>query len=126
MSGMRVGSIAWFDLTVDNTEEVRDFYKEVVGWDHSDVDMDGYADYNMTEPGTDTTAAGIVHRRGINADIPPQWMIYIMVADLDASVAAVERLGGKVVKRGKDMPYAIIQDPAGAVAGLMQMPEEGG
>ncbi|MBL8130324.1 MAG: VOC family protein [Anaerolineae bacterium] len=117
---MRVGSVLWVDLTIDNADEVRDFYKEVVGWGHSEVDMGGYTDYSMLPPGADAPAAGIVHHRGVNEGIPPQWMIYIVVADLEASIAACERLGGKVVKRAKDSPFCIIQDPAGAVAALFQ------
>lgn len=43
----KVGTIAWRDLTVPNAEQVRDFYKGVVGWDSSPQDMGGYDDFNM-------------------------------------------------------------------------------
>lgn len=78
-----VGVISWFDLTVENADEVRDFYEKVVGWTSSQVEMGGYSDFNMETP-EQKTVAGICHARGENADLPAQWMIYINVADLDA------------------------------------------
>mgnify|MGYP001596987029 FL=1 len=67
-----VGSIAWADLTIPNAEEVRDFYREVVGWKHSPVDMGGYSDFNMLTPTSDKSTAGICHARGVNEELPPQ------------------------------------------------------
>jgi catechol-2,3-dioxygenase len=39
---LTVGTVAWFDLTVSDAVEVRDFYQAVVGWTTSPVDMGGY------------------------------------------------------------------------------------
>jgi predicted enzyme related to lactoylglutathione lyase len=36
-----VGSIGWCDLTVENADTIRDFYRGVVGWTSTDVDMGG-------------------------------------------------------------------------------------
>jgi hypothetical protein len=86
--------------------------------------MGGYEDFCMTPPGGGAPVAGICHRRGGNADIPSVWLIYIMVADLDESVARCLERGGKLVKPasnyGNQGRYCIIEDPAGAVAGLYQ------
>jgi predicted enzyme related to lactoylglutathione lyase len=80
------GSIGWIDLTVPNAESLRDFYQNVTGWAPSTVDMGGYNDFCMhPSPGADPVA-GICHARGKNATIPPQWIIYITVDDLDESV----------------------------------------
>jgi predicted enzyme related to lactoylglutathione lyase len=117
----QVGTIGWTDLTVDNAQEVRDFYQQVVGWGTSEVDMGGYSDFCMNPPGGDPVA-GICHARGTNTGLPAQWLPYITVEDLDASVARCEALGGKVLAGpkggGGQARYCIIQDPAGAVAAL--------
>jgi len=109
------------DLTVPSAERVRDFYKCVVGWTASDVAMQGYSDYCMHPPGGDPVA-GICHTRGINANIPPAWLIYITVADLDASIARVKELGGAVLDGPREMGgrMCVIRDPAGAVCALFQ------
>ena len=115
-------TLAVSDLTVENADEVKDFYSQVVGWQADLVDMGGYHDFNMCSPETDTPAAGICYARGVNADLPAQWLIYIVVADLDASIARCRDLGGEIVagpkQLGERARYCVIQDPAGAVAAL--------
>lgn len=115
------GSIGWHDLTCSHAESVRDFYATVVGWKPQPVEMEGYSDFSMTADGS--PVAGVCHARGPNADIPPQWIMYVIVKDLDASLQNTRALGGEVVTGPKSMGrarYAIIKDPAGAVCGLYQ------
>ncbi len=119
-----VGSIGWFDLTVPNAEQVRDFYAAVVGWKWTALKMDGYSDYCMNLPGTGDTVAGVCHSRAVNASMPPQWMMYVTVANLEQSIARVGELGGKVIVpiRGYagQGQFVVIQDPAGAVVALFE------
>ena len=117
------GEIAWVALTVPNADEVRDFYQAVVGWEHQPVSMGDYNDYGMATPGDNKGVAGICHKRGANAGLPSQWLIYIRVADLDQSIAVCEARGGKVIAGPKSMgpsKYCVIEDPAGAVAALWE------
>jgi predicted enzyme related to lactoylglutathione lyase len=119
----QVGSVTWFDLTVPDADRLRDFYAAVVGWRPQPVEMGGYADYSMTVPESGEAAAGICHHRGVNEGIPPQWMIYIRVAELDQSMAECRARGGAVLHGPRDMGsyghICVIRDPAGAVAGLI-------
>ncbi|MGH7491070.1 MAG: VOC family protein [bacterium] len=119
-----VGSIGWTDLTVHEAEKVRDFYSAVVGWKFEPVGMGGYSDFNMNLPSESKTVAGICHKRGTNAELPSQWLIYITVESVDNSAARCVELGGKVLAGPKGMGgygrYCVIQDPAGAVAALFQ------
>ncbi|MDB4474642.1 VOC family protein, partial [Opitutaceae bacterium] len=120
-----VGHIAWLDLTVPNAEATRDFYCQVVGWSAEDVPMqdtdESYADYNMVG-GDGQPAAGICHARGANEGLPPNWLIYLPVGDLDESLRRVSEEGGKVVKDSTSpdgsFRYAVIQDPVGATFAL--------
>lgn len=120
----KFGSIGWADLTVENASQLRDFYHEVVGWGTADVDMGGYSDFCMTESPTSNSVAGICHARGLNAEVPPVWLIYITVADLDASMAKCRELGGEVIagprRMGQQGRYCVVRDPAGAVAALFE------
>ena len=115
------GSMVWIDLTVENAESVRDFYCAVVGWTAEEVDMGGYSDFSMNTPESGTTITGVCHARGINDDMPPAWMPYFTVADLDASIARCSDLGGVVVVEPRtlgDGRFCGVKDPAGAVAAL--------
>lgn len=119
-----LGTIAWMDLTVADAGRVRDFYAAVAGWRPEPVAMGDYNDYVMIAPESGNPAAGICHARGMNADLPAQWLAYVLVADLDASLQRCVELDGAVlsaVKGGEGHGrYAVIQDPAGAVIALMQ------
>ena len=128
---VKLGTITWVDLTVADAPAVRDFYEAVVGWTPREVDMGDYADFEMLPPdsaGGETTgetasrptaAAGICHARGGNANLPPQWLIYVPVNDLQRSLYMCEHLGGKILHR-LSAHYVLIQDPAGAVMIIYQ------
>jgi predicted enzyme related to lactoylglutathione lyase len=121
MSG--IGDIAWADLTVHEADGVRDFYRKVVGWKVGRVAMGGYNDYGMIPPGKKNMAAGVCHARGVNADLPPVWLIYIVVKNLRRSIDACLRAGGSVIAPPRPMgkgTMCVIADPAGAISALYQ------
>ena len=93
----------------------------MVGWQADAVDMNGYNDFSMNTSEGETTA-GICHARGKNATLPAQWLIYIVVEDVDASADKVQSLGGRILTEPQNMGvhgrFCVIQDPAGAVAAL--------
>jgi hypothetical protein len=125
-AAVRVGCIAWLDLSVSDAASTRDFYRGVVGWSVQDVEMEDagerYADYNMLG-GDGKPAAGICHARGVNLDLPPIWMIYLPVGDLAESLRRVREEGGKIVKETAgpdgDCTCAVIEDPVGVTLALV-------
>ncbi|MDA1081366.1 MAG: VOC family protein [Gemmatimonadetes bacterium] len=124
MSDNKTGAIAWVDLTVPGAEELRDFYAAVCGWTPQDVKMGDYADYTMRTAETGEAIAGVCHAKGKNSGLPKQWLVYVSVSDLDASLAECVGRGGKVYREKASMgsygDFAVIQDPAGAVMALIQ------
>lgn len=124
MSRARAGTVGWIDLTVTDAAAIRDFYGAVAGWTAEPVDMGGYADFTMIPAGGGEPVAGICHARGGNAGLPAQWLMYIVVEDLEASLAEVRARGGAVVRDIREMGpmgrYAVLRDPAGAVAALFE------
>ena len=118
------GKMEWLDLTVPDAGKILDFYQEVIGWDRTVVNMGDYDDFCVMAPGEEMPAAGICHARGGNADIPPMWIPYFTVKDLDASVLSCEQRGGAcltpVKKMGAKSRYIFIKDPAGAVCALFE------
>ena len=119
----QVGKIGWIDMTVDDADGIRDFYKAVVGWGSESVSMGDYSDYSMTMPAGDDAVAGICHARGSNADLPSGWLIYIIVEDIEASAAACTENGGEVIIPIKALAggrFCVFRDPAGSTAALYQ------
>jgi predicted enzyme related to lactoylglutathione lyase len=126
----QVGTVGWIDLTVADAPRVRDFYQQVIGWISKPIDMGGYDDFNMLAPSSGnpeedgTPVSGVCHARGLNAALPPQWIVYFIVADLDESLAHCGTYGGRVVAKPRSSPgqgrYAVIADPSGAVCALFE------
>ncbi len=116
MDKPKIGQIMWHDLTVPDATAVSEFYKKVVGWDIEAVSMGGYDDYCMKAENGETVS-GVCHARGSNANIPPQWIMYVTVADLDESMKQCVAEGGQIIGEKRKMGeglYCLIQDPAGA------------
>lgn len=112
------GALIGFDLTVPDAEQISHFYHAVVGWEIGVQKMSDYEDYFMKDRETGEVMAGICHAKSVNKDLPPVWLMYLHVEDLDKSIACCEKLGGKVIgeKRrcGSMGEFILIQDPAGA------------
>ena len=65
------GTVGWLDLTVENAGEIRDFYREVVGWKSDTVDM-GDEGRRALE-----TLFGRAVERGILDKVPPLDIIQV-------------------------------------------------
>ena len=118
-----VGTIIWLDLTVPEAEALRDFYAKVIGWEATPVPMGGYSDFTMHPPGVEDPVAGVCHTRGENVDLPPQWLMYVVVEDVERSVSECTRLGGQVVAGPRPLMgglFCVVRDPAGAVCALFE------
>ena len=84
--------------------------------------MGTYADFVMKADNGEEIA-GICHARGSNADLPPVWLVYITVDDLDHSLEQCQLLGGSVLTSPRSYAggrYCVIKDPAGAICALYQ------
>ncbi len=119
-----IGAVNWMDITIPDADGLRDFYANVIGWKIFEIDMGEYKDYCMISPSDDVVRSGICHLRGVNEGLPPVWLPYVNVADLDASIEAVRKGGGEIVngprKMGETSRYCTIKDPEGAYIALFQ------
>lgn len=120
---MKPGIVCWQDLTVSNVEQIRDFYEKVVGWESKPERMGDYDDYNMVSPHSESPATGICHAKGVNTNIPPVWLVYIVVEDIEKSVQMCVEMGGTIIEKPRTVcnsKFCVIQDPAGAICALYQ------
>jgi len=115
--------MAWLDLSVGDAKNVKSFYEEVIGWKSENISMGEYDDYAMLEPSDNEAVAGVCHAKGVNKGLPPAWLPYFLVVDIDTSIKAVLEKGGTLVTDIKTMgsdKYAVIKDPAGAACAIYQ------
>lgn len=115
-----IGRFAWFELVTPDVEDAKAFWSEVAGFGLASMDMGAFR-YEMLTRG-ENNAAGVV--RPQMPEVPPHWLSYWEVDDVDARSAAVKRLGGAVIVPPTDIPgvgrFAIAQDPQGAVFALFK------
>ncbi|HEV2087490.1 MAG TPA: VOC family protein [Cryptosporangiaceae bacterium] len=121
------GKVVHFEIPADDVERARDFYREAFGWTIRSMPGMDYSLVGTTpsdENGMPTEVGGI--NGGMLTRQPPITapVIVVDVADIDATLTAVEKLGGAVT-RGRepvgDMGFAAyLTDPEGNVIGLWQ------
>ena len=116
------GRFVWHELMTSDPTAAQAFYKEVVGWGTTAMQM---------PPGMDGTydmfTAGEIPVGGVMAftpdakamGAPPNWLAYNEVPDIDATIAEVEKLGGSVIVPAQSVEgvgrFAVLRDPQGAV-----------
>jgi len=122
------GKFVWQELMTEDTASATTFYSKVVGW-HAQPSA---VDQSYTQLGIGSSYyAGMmrVPDEARAAGAKPQWLAYIGAADVEATVAAAERLGGTVKRAAHDIPtigrFAILSDPQGAAFAVFKPASEG-
>lgn len=125
------GDFVWYELLTADIAGAKTFYDAVVGWNIADK-SDFPNDYRMIGRSDGKFAGGAMQ---ISDDMKqhgarPTWLGYILVADVDASVAAIAAQGGQVHMPAFDIPgvgrVAMVTDPQGAPFYIMKpLPPEG-
>jgi uncharacterized protein len=115
------GAFSWNELTTSDTAAARKFYGKLLDWKFKDMDM-GDMTYTVISAG-DGDVGGITGIPPVAKGMSPTWGGYITVDNVDAVVAKVPGLGGRVLLAPTDIPtvgrFATIQDPQGATISLI-------
>ena len=115
-----VGEFSWNELlTSDETDAAR-FYTQLFGWQTADF-PGGEVKYTLFRK--DGKEVGGLMKRP-REEVPPHWLGYITVANVDATAKQAGELGGQVIMPPFDVPsvgrIAVLHDPQGAVFGIFQ------
>lgn len=114
------GSFTWNELATRDVQGAMDFYEKLFGWSFKKM---GNVEYYVIQ-NNGRINGGIIPMDEKWGDMPPVWMVYLSVADIDASLEKVKELGGKVdtdiIEADETGRFAIIFDPAGAPVTLIQ------
>jgi len=117
------GKFWWNELVAKDVEASKSFYKDVVGWEYDAMPMPGGSYTLAKAPNAEGPSAGMFQMPGEWGDMPPHWVAYICVDDVDDAAAKAEAAGGTVLEKPFDVegvgPIAIIADPGGARIGVM-------
>jgi predicted enzyme related to lactoylglutathione lyase len=115
------GAPSWFELHTKGYVTALEFYRSVfsVGTNVA-FESDEFKYSTFHDPAqADLELGGVMDAAAfLPDDVPSYWVTYWEVADIDASVAEVDSLGGSVLEAPADTPYgrmATVKDPAGAI-----------
>ena len=121
---MAHGAFFWNELMTNDVEKAKQFFARTVGWQFEGMnmaDMGGAGTYWVAQA-DGKPVGGMMDMTGVvPPGVPPHWIGYVEVDDIDARIAQVASAGGNVMRPPFDIPgvgrIAILADPTGAVLG---------
>jgi predicted enzyme related to lactoylglutathione lyase len=125
MVAQEPNTYAWTELNTRGFDRVKPFYQAAFGWTAKTSPMgEGQPAYTEWQLDGTSIAGGMEMVPSIPAEVPPHWLVYFAAADVDAASEKATGLGAKTLMPAMDFPggrFAILQDPQGAVFGVLQM-----
>jgi len=120
------GKFVWYELMTSDIGAAEKFYKDVVGWSAKDA---GMPDMNYTVfSANNQMIAGLMTTPKEAEGMPPAWIGYIGVDNVDATAKEIAAKGGKVYREPEDIPgigrFAVVGDPHGAAFCLFSSTDE--
>jgi len=120
MPASHIGRFVWHELHTNDRAKAVKFYSALMGWEMKDVRMGEGEPYSLALQGGKDFAGITKSMAGPN--VPPHWLMYLGVDDVDASAKKVTELGGKVMMPPTDIPnvgrFSVVIDPTGAAFAL--------
>jgi len=114
------GKFVWYDLLTEDLDRAKQFYGGLFGWEFQDDPDDDYV--SILQGGRPIAGIALAARQ---EDFSvSQWVTWLSVADVDASVMQARRAGAAVLREPRDLQgrgrYAVITDPQGALLALVR------
>ena len=120
------GEFCWNELMTPDTKKAQAFYTSLLGWTAQDHDM-GDMTYTMFMNGDKSIAGMLQTPKDKIGHVPPHWMSYIGVDDIEKTFEKAKSLGANVImpvtKAGDMGRFIVIQDPTGAHIAFWQCNE---
>jgi predicted enzyme related to lactoylglutathione lyase len=115
----RAGDMSWHELNTTDYQAAWKFYSELFGWKNTSSmdmgpEMGAYWMFGL-DPEKPMGGMSNVAKQ---MKMPPHWLYYVTVDDIDATVASIQKNGGKILNGPMDVPgndkIAQCMDPQGA------------
>jgi uncharacterized protein len=118
------GAFCWIELGTTDQGAAKEFYGKLFGWTFEDMPMGPGGTYTMFKlKGKDVAAAYRLDPK-TQPGVPPNWMLYVATANVDATVRRNAELGGEVIVAPMDVfeagRMAVLKDPVGATFSVWQ------
>jgi predicted enzyme related to lactoylglutathione lyase len=117
-----VGEASWHELMTTDAPAAMRFYSEIFAWKPSEaLDMGPMGKYHMFDR-PHGMIGGMMNKPPEMAHVPPHWMIYLRVPDINAAVERITANGGTILNGPMEVPggdwVVNAMDPQGAAFSL--------
>ena len=117
------GTFCWMELMTTDTARSKDFYTKLLGWTTQEMDMGPMGTYTMFQV-NGQPFCGMMKIAPEMGPVPPHWLSYIAVEDVDAKATQARELGATILAPPADIPnvgrFAVLADPTGAAVALFK------
>lgn len=118
------GRFCWYELGTTDPAKAKAFYAGLFGWTWFDDSTDMGVYTLFRRGGLDVGAAYEQMKEQREQGVPPNWMVYVSVADANATTEKAKQLGATVLMGPFDVMQhgrmSAIRDPQGAVFSIWQ------
>ena len=120
----RVGDFCWVDCAAQDPAAAQEFYGSLFGWSFEHDDNGGMP--YITLKAGEQAIGGMYQLMDEQKEqgVPPHWLGYVKVEELEPTLAKVGEHGGVVVMEPCEVPdhgrLAVVQDPTGATFAMWQ------
>lgn len=113
---LKQGAVSWTELATTDPEAAGKFYSQIFGWDYQEMKMP-MGTYHVIKSGG-REIGGMMKTPPQVEGMPPAWVSYVTVDNVDETAKKVESAGGKIIVPAMDIPEVgrmiVFQDPQGA------------
>jgi predicted enzyme related to lactoylglutathione lyase len=121
----KTGAFCWAELGTTDMDAAKGFYAKLLEWTTDSSPMGEGMEYTtFLHRGLRAAAGYPLMKDQLDAKVPPHWMAYVMVDNVDATVAKAQELGGSSLCPPMDVfehgRMAVLKDPQGAIFSIWQ------
>jgi predicted enzyme related to lactoylglutathione lyase len=112
-----VGGLAMNELDTRDMDGAARFYRAVFGWEVRPIEVEGTVVYGSVTLGGRLVAGMLPMGDAFPPQVPPSWVPYFGVEDVEASGSRAVELGGQKVMGPRVVPggrFTVLRDPHGA------------
>jgi uncharacterized protein len=125
MSKYAPGTFCWVELATSDEAGAKKFYSALFGWEYLENPISDGMNYVMCRlRGKDVAALYRMMPEMQQQGMPPNWMSYVAVADVDETAKKAQAAGATIMQPPMDVMehgrMTVLQDPTGAVVSAWQ------
>lgn len=109
----------WYELMTTDPEAAAGFYRSVLGWEPKPFEASPFPYLVLEAAGQGVAGIMALPEEARAGGMPPGWLGYVGVPDVDAATEKLRGAGGAVHKPPQDIPsvgrFSVVSDPQGAV-----------